>query len=96
VYVTRDQVEAMILGHRVAALAPMVRERTSTLQQAGTPDMNNMVAAKVNEDATVLQAGGFSVSLPQGRRASLRARPTGPPPRRWAARSRSSKPSGAM
>jgi multiple sugar transport system ATP-binding protein len=37
VYVTHDQVEAMTLGHRIAVLAPMGRERRSNLKQVGTP-----------------------------------------------------------
>ncbi|RPI14214.1 MAG: TOBE domain-containing protein, partial [Lysobacterales bacterium] len=37
----------------------------------GTPNMN-MVAAKVNEDATVLQASGFSVPVPETWRAGLK------------------------
>jgi multiple sugar transport system ATP-binding protein len=37
----------------------------------GTPNMN-MVTAKVNDDATVLQAGGFSVPVPENWRAGLR------------------------
>ncbi len=37
VYVTHDQVEAMTLGHRIAVLAPMGKERRSNLKQVGTP-----------------------------------------------------------
>ena len=37
VYVTHDQVEAMTLGHRIAVLAPMGKERKSNLKQVGTP-----------------------------------------------------------
>jgi multiple sugar transport system ATP-binding protein len=37
VYVTHDQVEAMTLGHRIAVLAPMGKERNSNLKQVGTP-----------------------------------------------------------
>jgi multiple sugar transport system ATP-binding protein len=90
VYVTHDQVEAMTLGHRIAVLAPMGKERKSNLKQVGTPlelydkpqnvfvakfigtPNMNMVAAKVNDDATVLQASGFSVPVPQNWRAGLK------------------------
>jgi len=90
VYVTHDQVEAMTLGHRIAVLAPMGKERKTNLKQVGTPlelydqpqnvfvakfigtPNMNMVAAKVNEDASVLQAGGFRVPVPEGWRAGLR------------------------
>jgi multiple sugar transport system ATP-binding protein len=37
VYVTHDQIEAMTLGHRIAVLAPMSKDRTSNLKQVGTP-----------------------------------------------------------
>jgi multiple sugar transport system ATP-binding protein len=37
VYVTHDQVEAMTLGHRIAVLAPMGKDRKSNLKQVGTP-----------------------------------------------------------
>src|SRR5512135_3728540 len=37
VYVTHDQTEAMTLGHRIAVLAPMGKERKSNLKQVGTP-----------------------------------------------------------
>jgi multiple sugar transport system ATP-binding protein len=37
VYVTHDQVEAMTLGHRIAVLSPMGKERKSNLKQVGTP-----------------------------------------------------------
>ena len=37
VYVTHDQVEAMTLGHRIAVLAPMGKERKTNLKQVGTP-----------------------------------------------------------
>jgi multiple sugar transport system ATP-binding protein len=37
VYVTHDQIEAMTLGHRIAVLAPMGRERRTNLKQVGTP-----------------------------------------------------------
>jgi len=37
VYVTHDQIEAMTLGHRIAVLAPMGKERKSNLKQVGTP-----------------------------------------------------------
>jgi multiple sugar transport system ATP-binding protein len=37
VYVTHDQIEAMTLGHRIAVLAPMGKERRSNLKQVGTP-----------------------------------------------------------
>jgi len=33
VYVTHDQVEAMTLGHRIAVLAPMGKERKTNLKQ---------------------------------------------------------------
>ncbi len=90
VYVTHDQVEAMTLGHRIAVLAPMGKERKTNLKQVGTPlelydkpqnvfvakfigtPNMNMVTAKVNDDATVLQAGGFSVPVPENWRAGLR------------------------
>jgi multiple sugar transport system ATP-binding protein len=90
VYVTHDQVEAMTLGHRIAVLAPMGKERKTNLKQVGTPlelydtpqnvfvakfigtPNMNMVAAKVNDDASVLQADGFRVPVPEGWRAGLR------------------------
>ena len=37
VYVTHDQIEAMTLGHRIAVLAPMGKERKTNLKQVGTP-----------------------------------------------------------
>ena len=37
VYVTHDQVEAMTLGHRIAVLAPMGKDRKTNLKQVGTP-----------------------------------------------------------
>jgi len=90
VYVTHDQVEAMTLGHRIAVLAPMGKERKTNLKQVGTPlelydqpqnvfvakfigtPNMNMVHADVNEDATLLRAGGFSVPVPDNWRAGLR------------------------
>jgi multiple sugar transport system ATP-binding protein len=89
VYVTHDQVEAMTLGHRIAVLAPMGKERKTNLKQVGTPlelydkpqnvfvakfigtPNMNMVKARVNADATQLQASGFSVPVPQNWRAGL-------------------------
>jgi multiple sugar transport system ATP-binding protein len=90
VYVTHDQVEAMTLGHRIAVLAPMGKDRKSNLKQVGTPlelydkpqnvfvakfigtPNMNMVHAKVNDDATGLQASGFAVPVPDRWRAGLR------------------------
>jgi multiple sugar transport system ATP-binding protein len=90
VYVTHDQVEAMTLGHRIAVLAPMGKERKTNLKQVGTPlelydrpqnvfvakfigtPNMNMVKAKVNGDATLLQASGFASPVPANWREGLK------------------------
>ncbi len=86
IYVTHDQVEAMTMGHRIAVLhagilqqvgAPLeLYERPANLFVAafiGSPPMN-FAKATLGGGATTIEAGGFSVPVPEGLRAAVAGR----------------------
>jgi multiple sugar transport system ATP-binding protein len=86
VYVTHDQVEAMTMGHRIAVMNSGKIQQVGTplevydkpanvfvAQFIGTPPMN-FFDATIADNGTRLDAGKFSIALPQSLRAATASR----------------------